>query len=177
MAKRAAKTTKQTPDSPIPICVQMAYRIGSDGQLLDDEHVHGHRSPHSQEHVKQAFDVGAYDVQRPAEADPKSWEGIFEVCDNWYQKNGLIRNIIDLMADFCVAGIQISSPDPAEQAVLRKWFEKVRGEHVSERIANMLYRLGNVGVRKMHGKVDIGLKKRWKEIIARMNVDIKIPDM
>jgi len=175
MAKKAtAKTTKATQPNA-SIFEQMSLLIGDQGQLLDDRAL-AHRSPGGREHLNQAFDINAYDVQRPAEADPKTWEGIFTVCDNWYQKNGLIRNIIDLMADFCVAGIQISSTNMGEQAVLRKWFEKVDGLHVSERIANMLYRLGNVGVRKQHAKVKIDLRKRWQEISAETKVEIKIPD-
>ena len=183
MAKKTKSTTVET-DAPVtqeqqmPIFVQMASLIGPEGQLLDDNEfsVLGHRSPSSQEHVNQPFDVGAYDVQRPAEADPKTWEKIFEACDNWYQKNGLIRNIIDLMADFCVAGVQVSSPDPNEQAVLRKWFEIVNGEHVSERIANMLYRLGNVGIRKQFGKVKVDFKEQLQKAAAQMKTEVRAPD-
>ena len=176
MTKKAtAKTNAAKTSAPVSPFMEMAYLMGSGGELLYEKTV-AHRSPGSHEHVNQAFDVAAYDIQRPAEADPKTWEKIFEVCDNWYLKNGLVRNIIDLMTDFCVAGIQISSPDPEEQAVLRKWFEKVDGEHVSERIANMLYRLGNVGVRRQLAQVKIDLREKWQEIIASKKVEIKIPD-
>jgi hypothetical protein len=173
--KATAKTKAATPEAPPSMFQQMDWATGGTGELLDHR-AFAHRSPGSQEHVNQPFDVNAYDLQRPAEADPKTWEKIFDISDNWYQKNGLIRNIIDLMADFCVAGIQISSSDPSEQAVLRKWFEKVDVQHVSERIANMLYRLGNVGIRKQYTDANINLKKKWKDVESKTKVEIKIPD-
>jgi len=88
--KTTAKTQKITSDTYVPIFTQMVGLIGDDGQLIVDNKAFAHRSPSGREHVNQPFDVGAYNVQRPAEADPKTWEKIFEVCDNWYWKNGLV---------------------------------------------------------------------------------------
>jgi hypothetical protein len=178
MPKKATKTTAVLPEEQAPIFVQLARSITSDGLSEDGHKVQAmHRSPMAHQHLKDPFTVADYDAQRPAEADPKSWEQIFKVCDSWYQKNGLIRNIIDLMSDFCVAGVQISSPDAMEQAVLRKWFKLVRGKHVSERIANMLYRVGNVGIRKQFGKVRTGLKEEWaKSVTALQRAEINIPE-
>jgi len=166
---------EQTKVEPTSVFQQIGWMINGDGEL-EDGRVIAHRSPSSHEHVNSPFTVADYDMQRPAEADPRSWEEIFRVSDNWYQKNGLIRNIIDLMADFCVAGIQVSSPVPSQQAVLRKWFEKVNGRHVSERIANMLYRLGNVGIRRQFSDVNIKLKEKWQKAAAKFKTELTIPD-
>ena len=130
--------------------------------------------------VKDDFTVTDYMIQRPAEDSPANWDAIFQVCNKWYKENSIVRNIIDLMGDFCVAGVQISSPDPGQQAILRKWFKTVEGYRISERIANMLYRLGNVGVRKMHATATVRNKEEWKKAVAdaqaRYNVEIKLPE-
>ena len=159
---------------------QVALLINHEGEIEygDDgvKVVAHHRSPKNTDRVQQPFTVADYDIQRPAEADPKDWDSIFLVCDHWYQKNGLVRNIIDLMADFCVAGVQVSSPDIKEQAFLRAWFKRAKGIHVSERIANMLYRLGNVGIRKMYGYANLNLKEKWQKAVAQLKVEINIPE-
>lgn len=163
-------------EEPKNILQEIAYLVGSNGEIEDDNIALGRRIGNSNEQINKPFTVNDYGLQRPAEADPKGWRHIFMVCDEWYLKNGLVRNIIDLMADFCVAGIQVSSSVPLQQAVLRKWFEKVKGRHVSERIANMLYRLGNVGVRREMGVFRTNLKEQWQKAAAQFKAEVKIPD-
>ena len=172
-----SKTKPNIQTEALPVFVQLAALLTPEG--LDMGHVQaamGHRSPSVQQHLNNPFTVSDYDSLRPTEADPKGWDDIFNACDSWYQKNGLVRNIIDLMSDFCVAGIQVSSPDPKQQAFLRTWFKQVNGKHVSERIANMLYRLGNVGIRRQFAVIKKQTKEEWQKASAKLKQEIKVPE-
>ncbi len=132
--------------------------------------------------MKRPMTVADYEVQRPAEGTPDDWDSIFRICNDWYRASGIVRNIIDLMADFCVAGIQISSPVAAQQTVLRNWANQItdgggsKGIYfISERIANMLYRLGNVGVRKLHATKTVYNESEWKKTLAKYKIETQIP--
>jgi len=173
---KTTKTKSSVNTETLPVFVQLAALMTPDGLSYGQIHEAMHRSPGAQEHLNDPFTVDDYESQRPGEADPKNWEDIFKICDRWYQKSGLVRNIVDLMSDFCVAGIQVSSPDPGQQAFLRTWFKKVNGKHVSERIANMLYRLGNVGIRRQFATIKTQIKEEWKKASAQIKPEIKIPE-
>jgi hypothetical protein len=56
--------------------------------------------------------------------------------------NFVTKNVIDLMADFTVQGIEISHPIPKYQRIFRKWFKMVKGQSRSERIMNMFQKRG-----------------------------------
>lgn len=152
--------------------------IKSIGHIEDDDKTIAfcHRNGRDSEYLQDGLSVRDFEIQRPFQADPREWNKIFDICDSWYIKNGIVRNIIDLMGDFCVAGIQVSSPVPLQQTVLRKWFKTVKGYHISERIANKLYRLGNVGIRKLHGTIRVRIKEDWKKIKANIKDEIKIKE-
>ncbi len=137
----------------------------------------------SRTQVKEGFTIHDYELQRPAEATPKGWDDIFRICNQWYYLNGIVRTIIDLMADFCVAGIQVSSPIATQQAVLRKWASKITGGSetkgiyfISENIVNMLYRLGNVGVHKLYATKTIRQQEEWKRALSKFKVETEIPE-
>ena len=163
--------------SKMPVAIQLAGEVAGKQFTAEQVYAMMHRSPSQRgKHLKEPFTTKDYDKARPAEADPKGWDNVFTVCDSWYQECGLVRNIIDLMADFCVAGIQISCTDPDHQKLLRTWFMKARGEETSERIANMLYRLGNVGIRKLHSDGgSVKVKKEWIEAQAKLKREARLP--
>lgn len=98
--------------------------------------------------VREGFSRSDYEYFRPKEAIPKHKRDIMMFCMEAYRRVGIVRNVIDLMGDFCVQGIKIVHPDKTRQRMLRKWAKMVKFREVSERFANMLFRAGNTVVRR-----------------------------
>lgn len=94
-----------------------------------------------------------YEYFRPDEAVPTRGKSIISNVESIYQRNGLIRNIIDLMGDFASQGIRISHPNKGKEKLLQDWWERVEGNKVSERICNLLYRHANVYIRYYTAKI------------------------
>lgn len=107
-----------------------------------------YRNMESNISVREGFSRSDYEYFRPQEAVPKHKKEIIMFCMEAYRRVGIVRNIIDLMGDFAVQGIKIVHPDKTRQRMLRKWAKMVRFREVSERFANMLFRAGNVVVRR-----------------------------
>jgi len=93
------------------------------------------------------LDRGDYNKFRPQESIPIKHPDIMNMCNDVYNKVGLVRNVIDLMSDFASQGIRLTHPNKKIEKFYRNWFRKVNGKERSERFLNMLYRLGNVPVR------------------------------
>lgn len=130
--------------------------------------------------VKDDYRRSDYEYFRPSERIPTEIHAIISSCMDAYRRVGIVRNIIDLMADFSVKGVQLMHPNPQIQKFYRGWFEKVGGTERSERFLNLLYRSGNVPVKRTFGKINekyIGylrsLAKEEDLPIEKMEVDGK----
>lgn len=116
--------------------------------------------------VREGFGRGDYEFFRPKEAIPKHKKEIISYCMEAYRRVGIVRNIIDLMGDFCVQGIKIVHPDKTRQRMLRKWAKLVKFKEVSERFANMLFRAGNVVVKRTMAKLPAAEEDRMTSVSA-----------
>lgn len=95
-----------------------------------------------------------YDFFRPDEAVPRhNIKIIMRRAEDIYHRIGLVKNVIDLMADFGVQGIRLVHPNKRIERFYQKWFEKINGKDRSERFLNNLYKTGNVVVSKQTAKV------------------------
>lgn len=105
-----------------------------------------------------------------------------------YDNVGLIKQVIDLMGDFAVQGIRISHSNKKIERFFRRFWEKVDGDHVSERFLNTLYRLGNVAIYISYGKITRREKNRMvKAILPQIpfkytflnpiNIDVDLNDL
>ncbi len=103
--------------------------------------------------VRVPFSRSTYDYFRPNEAVPTKYADIIAMCNDVYKRNGLVKNIIDLMGDFGSKGIKIVHPNKAIQKYLRTWFDKVKGRERSERFLNVLYRLGTVFIKRQTARL------------------------
>lgn len=112
-----------------------------------------------------------YEAFRGGEKVPTKIEDILAASNRIYNKVGLIRNIIDLMADFACQGVRLSHPDKRLEAFYRNWFKKVNGKERSERFLNNLYKMANVIIRRQTAMVS--LKDRNNLFKAAGAVDIK----
>lgn len=114
-----------------------------------------------------------YNAFRPQEATPTRHKDIMKSCNKVYHMVGLVRNMIDLMADFGCQGIKLSHPNKRIEKFYRNWFEKVSGRERSERFLNYLFRLGNVPVRIKTAKVSSSNKQRLYRTSANPDIEVK----
>ena len=94
--------------------------------------------------VRPSFTRDDYNAFRFSETAPNKQKRIIKMCMDAYDKVGIIRNVIDLMADFSSQGITIVHPNKTIERFYRKWFNEIGGTDRSERFLNYLYRTGNV---------------------------------
>ena len=125
--------------------------------------------------VKDGFDRFDYEYQRPEERIPRDEKGKIVACMAAYEEsgNGLISNIIDLMADLVVQGIDVVHPKRQNEKFVKAWFQKtVKGPNFSERFANMLCRSGNVIVKRDTQKIPLSVTRKYYQGVAGVE-DIK----
>ncbi len=115
-----------------------------------------------------------YEFFRPNEAVPKTHKEITKFAQQVYENNGLIREIIDLMGDFAVKGIRVSSTDKREERFYRNWFTKIKGPDRSERFLNTLYRLANVVIRRQTATIN---RSQRATLMSQGKSDLKVEDL
>lgn len=98
---------------------------------------------------------GGYDYFRPGEAVPQRIKEIIRRAEDIYQRVGLVKNVIDLMADFAVQGIKPVHKNKRIERFYRKWFKKISGKDRSERFLNNLYKSANVVINRQTAKISI----------------------
>lgn len=81
-----------------------------------------------------------------------------------YDKVGIVRNVVDLMADFTVKGIKLVHPNPVHERFYREWWQHINGDNISERFANYLYRMANIPISVTYGKVPVKVEQGWKSV-------------
>ena len=104
--------------------------------------------------VRTGFTREDYNRFRSAESVPQRQKDAIRMCMSAYDRVGIIRNVIDLMADFAGQGINIVHPNKRIEKFFRAWFKKVNGVERSERFLNTLYRCGNVVVKRRTAKIN-----------------------
>ena len=75
--------------------------------------------------VRTGFTRDDYNRFRSSESVPKRQKEAIRMCMQAYDKVGIIRNVIDLMADFAGQGINIVHPNKRIEKFFRAWFNKV----------------------------------------------------
>lgn len=92
-----------------------------------------------------------------------------------YDDVGVVRNIIDLMADFACQGLSIVHKDKTTEKFYRGWFKKIGGKSITERFLNYLYRHSNVVINRTMAKVKKAEEKELRRAAAENFVeDIKV---
>lgn len=111
--------------------------------------------------IKSQYAQSDYDYYRQNEATPQNPRDIIEVCNRGYKKEGLVRNIIDLMAEFASKGVKIVCSDRKQEKFGQEWAKYVDVPGISERFLNLLYRLAHVPISITYGKVPVKIEKKW----------------
>ena len=92
--------------------------------------------------IKSDYGRRDYNHFREKEAHPSTRRGILNVAQQAYDRVGIVRNVIDLMADFATKGIKLSHPIPHVDKFFKEWWDLIHGTERTERALNCLYRLG-----------------------------------
>lgn len=103
--------------------------------------------------VRDGYSREHYEHYRPDEALPKTIVDEIKFSNTAYKRIGLIRNVIDLMSDFGCQGIALVHKNKKWQKFYTEWANKVDLVERSERFLNLLYRLGNVVVKRSTAKL------------------------
>lgn len=114
-----------------------------------------------------------YEAFRPNERIPSKHTDICAAADAAYQNNGLIRNVIDLMSDFACQGIRLVHPNKRIEKFYRQWWNRVNGTDRSERFLNLLYRQGNVVIRRQTAKIKTNSEQTIYKAIAAPDTTVK----
>jgi hypothetical protein len=109
--------------------------------------------------VKSDFNRRDYEYFRTNTSD-NSAIGQMITSQKAYEKVGMVRNIIDMMAEFTTQGVRVEHVHPKKQRFLQEWFEYVNGPFVSERLAHMLYRLGAAPIQTGYGTISLPNEKK-----------------
>ncbi len=123
--------------------------------------------------VRSEFTRDDYDYYRPTDAVPRRPEDRIHLCMKAYENVGIVRNVIDLMADFTCKGVSIVHPNPAQEKFYKEWWDYIDGEMISERFTNYLYRIANVPVTVSYGKVPVRIERKWSSAYGQKDQDIK----
>lgn len=84
--------------------------------------------------------------------ETKSRASSVSLCQEAYDKVGIIKNVIDLMSDFGSKGITIRHSDPKIDKYCQKWFKTVNGPERTERFLSSLYKSGSVVIYEKLGR-------------------------
>jgi len=109
---------------------------------------------------------------RPEESVPFRQKRVMKMCMDAYDRVGIVRNVIDLMADFSAQGVNIVHPNKSIERFFRRWFQQVNGIERSERFLNYLYRCGNVIVKRRTAKINAAKEEELRRA-AGYDIDIQ----
>jgi hypothetical protein len=115
-----------------------------------------------------------YEYFRPEESLPQTYYEDIKAGAKAY-KNGIVRNVIDIMGDFACKGIELIHPNPKIQKFFRDWAKQVGFYDRSERFLNLFYRLGNVFTLRQTAKITLGDAQDLSRTQATPDIDVERP--
>ena len=117
-----------------------------------------------------------YDFFRPDESVPVKPKLIIKKAEDIYQKVGLVKNVIDLMADFAVQGIRPVHRNKRIERFYKQWFKKVNGKDRSERFLNNLYKVGNIVINRQTAKINLKVTENLYKSLGTPDLYIDSPE-
>lgn len=119
------------------------------------------------------YNRDTFEFFRPGQVIPKKYPDVIKKIDDIYSGVAIVRNMIDLMSDFAMEGIEVVHPVPYIEKFYKEWFRKVKGPDRSERFLSGIYRHGMVVVRKYHGTLNRKQRKNLEEYgLAASDVEL-----
>lgn len=123
--------------------------------------------------VKSDYSRQDYDYYRGGETIPTDPYQIMELSNKAYETNGIVYNILNIMTDFSVYGIDVVHEIPAVNRFFKKWWKHVNGYEVSERILNYAIRMGNTVVKRTYANVPMKIQQKWKAKAEAIRIPFK----
>lgn len=114
--------------------------------------------------VRDGFDRFDYENFRIDERIPTDDKGKILACMGVYKESGfgLIRNIVDLMAELVVEGIDVVHKKKKNEKFAKAWFHKtVKGPVFSERFTNLLCRTSNNFVKRDTKQIPLNKVRKY----------------
>lgn len=110
----------------------------------------GRRSVGSTRDVNLKAGFNRWDTQfwRPEDRIPTTHQEIVQLSQQIYKKNGLIRNVIDLMSDFASEGLDLRHPVKSQERFYKEWAKKVSLESRANDFMRYLMRDANIIIRR-----------------------------
>lgn len=99
---------------------------------------------------------------------------MINVCLEIYNSIGLVKNVIDLMSDFTVEGIDLVHPNKSVSNFWKKWIKKTRIIDRSERMVNTILKAGTCAMDRKTGKITSKQESDMKKATAAKNRVIPI---
>lgn len=123
--------------------------------------------------IRGPFSRSDYESFRPNEAIPKDIKTSIKLCRNAYFRISVVRQVIDLMTNFCCDGLRIEHQNPKVEVFFNAWFNKLRMKEVSEEFARHAFIDYNVIVKKMTARLTQPIEKEWigAEVDVKLNVE------
>lgn len=112
------------------------------------------------------------DYYRPEDAIPKTHHEIMAACQAMYRRIGMVRNIIDLMADFASEGLDLRHPTKSHQRFYRKWAKKVKLNQRAHDFMRYLLRDANVIIRRKKAKITSPVRRelmKAEDVLGPLN--------
>jgi hypothetical protein len=113
---------------------------------------------------------------RPDEEVPSQVKNVIKKAEDIYQRVGLVKNVIDLMADFAVQGIRPVHKNKRIERFYKQWFKKINGKERSERFLNNLYKTGNIVVNRQTAKLSVKVADNLYKAVSSPDLIVQDPD-
>lgn len=123
--------------------------------------------------LRASFDYDVHDYHRPYQSLPVKHKDIVGACQKVYKRVGLVRNIIDLMTDFCVQGIRLVHPNERIETFYQSWFARINGVDRSERFCSSIFKNGSAVFKRRNAKLSKSDKKKIYNANAADIIDIE----
>lgn len=109
--------------------------------------------------VRPPFGRQDYEAYRPGERIPtgKTQEDLREImwaCQHAYESVGIVRSVIDMMAEFIADGVKISDTNETINNFYKVWMPKVNLQERATQFAKWALNSGNVVVRREFAKLN-----------------------
>lgn len=125
-------------------------------------------------HQRSGYNRYDKDNSRLEDRIPTEHGDIILGCQSIYRRNGMVRNIVDLMADFASEGIELVHPVRAQQHFFQEWAKRVKlQDRVHDFMKNML-RDGNVIIHRKFGFLSKPARKQF--VRAEDDIEIDKPE-
>ncbi len=131
----------------------------------------GERSLADRVRKQAGFNKADRALQRPEEELPVGHAAIISTCQAIYKKVGMIRNIIDLMADFASEGLEIKHPIKSQQRFYESWARRVDIPDRAHNFMKLLLRDGNTVVRRKTALISKPMAKEMSKAEANLFAD------